>query len=912
MADNPDQPIIQLGVEANTDQADSQFSIFIEDLRASFEDLTSVTDGYTNSINELADAFRNEQLQKNIDEMNAFTDATKAADDAAAQLKAQWDEIFAAREAQANGYGNTGGLIGPAQDDGSGDSADTSGGGRGGGAYAVARGLSSAGRAFNAPGLTEAGAGIYGINAIGKVGPFIDQVAESLTKMDGVLGAAAVGGEAIAGSFGAVVAVAAPFAAGFIVIAGGIALFNAEIAPAKELMGEAIASLKVYYGTIQTGTVDSVQAAIKANNDKIAQDTQELNKLKDSVANQNPLTGLIAGIFDGSTDARIKALKTELIGLQSTADGLARAADNADVKSRSFIIALDQASTEFVKNADLLKTASTQQVQDLIDANNTKVQANAIELGKLNDALDTGAITLDQYSTKVDEIDVANKKLVADTQNLNTAIADAARKREDEKRAADALKQATDDLASAQAKLTDLYAQEATLNGNYEQERLNSAADFAAQQKQTTVDFYANQYQQAQDYESKRLQETADFYANLADADAAYYQKRANEVADFNESIASTQTSFQQNQAKEIRDFNQQQANNAKDLADNIRKIERDTRDTELDEASRLDARAIAATQRAATKQITDATETYDKQRARAQEAEQQKLADQQQAENESIAKQTEAFNKKLENEQTAYETSRAKQVQAFDQKQAREDEAFVVQQRKQDEAYVKTLRNQEEAFQKQTRAQEVAYGKALYALDTQIAKEQQKATVAYQAQSDAQQGQFDLLAGQQSTANSNQLSAANVFLGQLQTTFQTGYNNIITGLSAQSNQASGAQGLGSTAAPGGGTISGITTGGFGDGGTPYLAAGDDNPKPNSWAVVGENGPELLRFGSNPPAVVSNQRSSIMFGGGEGPQGISNGSGKSGGGGNSYTINYTAADKAAFKKQLTQILEELA
>jgi len=936
MSNNPDEPIIQLGVEADTTSADEnidQFSTITveamdriiaqsELLDSKMADATASIAAYNaqlDEINKLSQEFQStsqteiDQLLKEVDAYEQLKSARQAVYDQAQQ------DLLA--NPQKSNYGVFGGQIGPSEaPDDTGD--DTGGGGSGrGNAYAAARAFSGIGRATGDRGFTDVSAAIYAANAFNKISESIGAVNLPLLGM-------VSGVEAL-------LAVIVPVGIAIGAAAIATASFIDQLKKETTAVDDATKGLEKYYELVASGTQDQIaqelvkQRNIQAGNDQaIAVLQDKLNAFAEEAAslpgNQGKTTAQIAGEFaSGNTlsakveeQAGIRQLLIDIDKLRGTSTEAANAIDrlnaaynSADAKSRSFIANLDQLATDYEKTSQLIKTATTKQVQDQLDANAVKEQATKDEMAVLSAAYAEGKVTLDQYLVKVAELSLNIGKLSAEDQQLNTVVVDAARKREDEKRAADALKQATDDLASAQAKLTDLYAQEMQLNGDYEQQRLNSAADFAAQQKQTTVDFYANQYQQAQDYEAKRLQETADFYANLAESDAAYYAKRANEIDDFNNSIAQTQSSFQQNQAKEIRDFNTQQANNAKDLADSIRKIERDARDTELDEASRLDARAIAATQRQASKQIQDQTDTYEKQRQRSQQAEQQKLADQQQAENESIAKQTEAFNKKLDNEQQAYETSRAKQVTAFEQKQAREDAAFEVQQRKQDEAYVKQLRNEEEAYRKQTQAQETAYNKALYALDTQIAKEQRKAEVAYQAQSDAEQAQFDLLAGQQSTSYSNQLSAAQTFLNNLQTTFQTGYNNIITGLSATSNQATGAQGLGSTTAPGGGTITGITTGGFGDGGTPYLAEGDDNPRPNSFAVVGENGPELLRFGSNPPAVVGTRESARMLGGDGGPQGIRNTPGKSGG--NTYNLNGMSAPKSEIRKVLIQMLEEL-
>jgi len=52
----------------------------------------------TDSVNELADCVPQRTTSKEIDDMVAFADATNVADEATANLKAQWDEIFAAKQ----------------------------------------------------------------------------------------------------------------------------------------------------------------------------------------------------------------------------------------------------------------------------------------------------------------------------------------------------------------------------------------------------------------------------------------------------------------------------------------------------------------------------------------------------------------------------------------------------------------------------------------------------------------------------------------------------------------------------------------------------------------------------------------------------------------------------------------------
>jgi len=86
----------------------------LDQLAGGYRATYGATQQQVDAVDDLANAFRNDQLQEEIDEMVRLQKATDAETEAATRLKAEWDEIIANNTAASIGYGKEGGLIGPA------------------------------------------------------------------------------------------------------------------------------------------------------------------------------------------------------------------------------------------------------------------------------------------------------------------------------------------------------------------------------------------------------------------------------------------------------------------------------------------------------------------------------------------------------------------------------------------------------------------------------------------------------------------------------------------------------------------------------------------------------------------------------------------------------------------------------
>lgn len=320
-------------------------------------------------------------LQKQIDlqqQMKDNVDQLLAADtDRIAKAK-EWADIIQANNQQAVGYGQSGGMIGPAEDTGD-DSSGASGGL--GNLSAVGRAFMTGGRQFKSQGLSGIGSGLYEAQGAIQVAKLAEGFGESIQvaipALEG-LSAGVVG-------LGAVALIAAPA-----VIIGVAALnsLNDTMKEVNQAAQDAAKTQKDYGNELLNGSYQKAQADLRTAqaqqvNDLVAQGhaSQEVNSAQQQFnSNFGIFGGLLftiadkTGVYGSVLQDADKAVTDNTQAERDHADAIA-----ASTKALAFftnVKAIETAGQQEEERFKLIQQGSAETVTQQMEANAATQKAN--------------------------------------------------------------------------------------------------------------------------------------------------------------------------------------------------------------------------------------------------------------------------------------------------------------------------------------------------------------------------------------------------------------------------------------------------------------------------------------------------------------------------------------------------------
>lgn len=695
-ADQVVASIDQIGEALNRQQTQNQ------QLAQTFGDLSGATEEQIRQVDDLANSFRDSELQREVDGMVALAQAEQDAADKAAALKAEWDSINAGESPLRRGLSpdpNGGG------DDGGGDDGGDFSIGN---PLAVGRGARAAGGLARMLGAGELAAPLTGgadilfvARGLQELSGVFDTLNTSIEKTPGLVGGIATALDGLGVPMAGLLTVAIPVTAAIagIVIAinslvdtikKGTDGINADIDQIKKQ-----ASLSAGGNTVDlTEQRDRAEEQASGIADAITRTQNELDKVRADFYSQGDLVAKAADL------TAIKALQDKLNDLHKEADDNTASINNfnealssTQVKANDLSIAVRAAAEGFVaaqQRDEQYDKLNNQQINDKVFALQNEIDARkgAIEMLEANnDAIGTSKTQIDENNKVIAQYNDQIKKDTDDINHLTYISRDLADARDREAEATKNVETAVKALeeedkiraqqdqetANFQKQIAD--AQEKTNNQiedsvarfNTDLEKLQTdagrkEADIAQQSADKIVDIRTKEGEQEQAAFQKYTDQLADDQTKYHDAQAKLQQQAQNQ----------TQVDFFNEQVK-MRDLvlnaQQQQARDELTHEQNLASIRQQAQQDE--EQALLDGNFERLYQDQQAEKDKEANENtrYDNQTAQLQlqlsqqeQQEAQHYADQQQLQQLHLQQQQQALDTALTQEEAA-------QLTAYDRK---------------------------------------------------------------------------------------------------------------------------------------------------------------------------------------------------------------------------------------------------
>lgn len=442
----------------------------LQALGGGLRNVTNATDEQLTAMDALADSFRDDQLQVEIDRMVQLEAATRAETEAARALRDERDQAESARV----GYGVSGGLPGPAE-------AGAEDPGQIGSVFGIAHGLRAASGLAGGGGgaqLFTGGADVLyltqGFRQLSEIFPKLNAAIEN---SPGLLEPLVSGLDAAGVGMAGLTAVVLPLAAGALVAAGALKVLDDEMANSKEVLEQAISQLDKYYEDLKKSPDQLKQeqadlptqlAQAREHEAQAAKAVADATKQITDTYGYQVGGGIIllekagqlgGGLKDlGEEYDKAKAKTKELEGSQVAVN---QALDNMDVifqglrdtlpavndwfkgVQQSAQLLLDQAAdkniADVVEDAKLKATASAKSIKDNI----TEID---VQRAAIQEELDKGGLSTE----KVTELKRQLGDLAEKEDDLKNSVLPVVEAREREIQRAKDEKKALDDLAQAQ------------------------------------------------------------------------------------------------------------------------------------------------------------------------------------------------------------------------------------------------------------------------------------------------------------------------------------------------------------------------------------------------------------------------------------------------------------------------------
>lgn len=510
---------------------------------------------------------------------------------------------------------------------GLGDMPDVDGeGGEGGGLQLT--GLRRTGSALTQLGLGEIGRPVSLIGDVQQVGKTIDELGSSLEHLPGIFGTVAAQGEALAGGFGGLIAVAGPLALAIGGIGVALKAFFDEIEKGQKAVDQAEQGLVGYYKLVDTGTSESIlkqidgQKAIQdANDNAIAVNQKKIDDLlADATKGLSPELAKTVreGILSGTKEGAYSATEIvenagnnaqDLLGIQIIQKAIeplqkasADAATNIDQYNQALgdtkVKANDAKEAEqklqaerdqqadkniqiATQNAQLEATGSSKSIEDRIKSIQAEKQA-------IEDEQATQELSIDKRQQLVKQFE----DLTKEENTLTNTILPAVKAREAEEKATKDTQKAINDITHA----NDAYSKSV----QSAKEALDNSIQSAKQREALAEE--QNRPGSLQDTEAREkirldegrketqiAQESAD---RLVDIRAKEGQAEQQVAVDLQRQFADDVTKFQEQQQTDAMDHEQRLA-----------EIRRNAQDAELDDIANRDFAKLAQDQAGAKKQ---------------------------------------------------------------------------------------------------------------------------------------------------------------------------------------------------------------------------------------------------------------------------------------------------------------------
>jgi hypothetical protein len=762
LSDNPggdNEELASLGIEfdsqafaASLDAAKQTVADFGTSAAESMSKATEAANTLLDTINAQAEAFKNEDLgtiiaqqdslrqgtidqttamQAQIDKINELADAYRNEASAATQT-AQYDAAGGSLVngqygggAQNIGYGETGGMIGPAEDDGS-------GGGGGGSLFGAAHGIRAASGLANMAGLGGAGTQaltggadiLYLTKGLQSISDLLPQLNAAIETTPGLLAPLVDGLTAMGVGMAGIAALALPVVAVIAAIAGIVAVLKAlqEQADLAASGLERQVKNEDDYNKLTTENSDQANADLTKNQQTIESNKQKIDDLRagenaliDDQVRKNggnvndPVAHNVAhDEIQGSqgyqdAEKKIKDLQdqTQQLGdLDNTVyaarvKGSGAAADAAAAQAKAEQDLIDKGNQvtalakEHAQLSDLTSAAAAKRLNDL------KGEQEGLEAS--NKVLQDGT---DKSATVTAAITANNKALAdnAEQQNyLTSTVIPADKALDDQTETTKALAQAAKDAAAEDQKFAALIQQSSDTYTKYLQDEADAKDKEAKAEQQYTIGFDADTNARL-DIATKESRQETQIKQAMADADADIRAKLQDNLAQANTGLArqleDDTTKYNNDRAKAVRD---EQDTENEDLESHLQKLaDIQNQAHNSDQQALLDRNflQLAKNKESGDQQVSQENERYnnqiddlrehltnsqrDQQIAYQQEEQQQTLAEERKRDDLELAAQ-QAWTAQQTNEERKLATQRTAEQQQLDDLTTTEQRKLVV-----------------------------------------------------------------------------------------------------------------------------------------------------------------------------------------------------------------------------------------
>lgn len=553
------------------------FTAADQSLSQGFDDLQPVIDQEISQINTLADSFRANAAAEQ--EWSVVTEEQNAKLQQQTQLTLEAEAAYSNYLARNVGYGAEGGAIGPAEAE------DGGGGGRSGlGGYGMSRGFGAAAALARQSGAEGLGGGLQVTgeilrvqNALGRFGTIFSNLNTTVEATPGLLGPVVSGFSALGVPMAGLAAVAVPVVAGVVAVGAALATLKAHLDEGKDAVDAAIKGQEAGFGALKK-TSDELSLEIAQKQDD---QTRQLEKEKQTRAaileglNEAVAKGPIAAVEYGlagatkdlekqAEDAKTKAAEfgNEITNLQGALGNTTVAATDASEAARKHAEAITAAGQRYAQYDQM----STKQVDDQITVLNGEVesrkqsiavlQANNAAQGTSNEQIALNNQAIDKYN---DEINQAT----GDILHLTNVSHDLAVAHDEQKAAADRLKESLKELSKAQEDLNTNMAKQAEETDAYQRDIVDAQKQ-AYEDNEAAIQGHSDQVDKLQldafRKEEDAVQASGD---KIADIRAKSGDKEAAAFTNYLDQLDDDQTKYQDNRGKLLRDFDNNQAEDA-------------------------------------------------------------------------------------------------------------------------------------------------------------------------------------------------------------------------------------------------------------------------------------------------------------------------------------------------------------
>lgn len=445
-------------IKAATDDTWQLTSAFMHALEeaSAFSNVSNSLGATRDQLEEIAAAANEFSLQGEIDQMVALEKQTRAETEAASELKAQWNEIFARNDEMAKGYGVSGGMIGPAE-----APAEAGGGGAlGGSAYGVARGfrgVADIARIAGADSGTTSGLVgtadlLYVVQGIQQVQKVFGDLNDTLVASGGLFPPLTEGLVALGIPMAGLLSVVVPVGAAVLLLAHYITEFNKAVDDGKKAVETAITERQELNKVSRESTTEDLTKKIGKEQGTIDDNAPIITNLKEQLAStlQAGFAAYKSGdLITANAEAiAAKALQENITKLQGESDVAAGKINNYNQALTSTGVAANDAAEAARKKAEadyaqakqfeaddnLTRQAAEDRHKALVE--DRSHQQQAIDTIKAADAAQ--GLSAEQHLKNKDAINAHAKALKDDNdelQHLETASFAIIQEREKEARA---------------------------------------------------------------------------------------------------------------------------------------------------------------------------------------------------------------------------------------------------------------------------------------------------------------------------------------------------------------------------------------------------------------------------------------------------------------------------------------------